>query len=81
VALRKPPVLAGIARLESSKGDQVIATNQEKAQAQKPRTNIDLALAKAIRLCALAGYRLSIEPLPKIQQPQDEARETKDIIL
>ena len=38
------------------------------AQEPKPKANIDLQLAKLIRLLADAGYRLSIERTPKASQ-------------
>jgi hypothetical protein len=46
-------------------GETPIATTHSEAQESKPKTNVDLLLAKAIRLCAEAGYRLTIERAPK----------------
>jgi hypothetical protein len=47
-------------------GDTGIA--RKHSQAQGPKTNIDLQLAKAIRLMADAGYRLTIERIPKASE-------------
>jgi len=55
-----------------------ISQNQTKAQEQKPPTAT--AIDKALRVLTTL-YRVTLEPLPKAHGNDDEARETKEIVL